>query len=260
MKRIGISLIWIFMAAAVCSAQNTVYFPQVVGGLQGNVGWATGFMVTNPAAAGSPAASGTITLYQDNGMPFNIAGNFMNSFTQQAAAGPGNTISFQISGGQTRYFLLEEPNFPLATGFAKLTSTLPLVASSVFIEAYVPSGVEIAWAGVPGAVASARQSAFVVRDEGVDFGLAYANPNTAPATVTFQLLNTTGVAVGSPVTRTLEANNHGALFVSELFPTMPARFFGTMTITTAASTPVTAITLLFTSAGLFSTVPMIPLP
>ena len=100
----------------------------------------------------------------------------------------------------------------------------------------------------------------VVKFDGIDIGLGYANPNASPATVTFQLLNTSGVAALPPATRTLAANNHTAVFVSEIFPSLPKEFFGTMQITTNTSTPVVATTLLFTGDGLFATLPMVPLP
>ena len=66
MKRILCSLVWILATCALCSGQNTLYFPQIADGflVTGTV-WVTAIGITNTAAPGSPAASGTITLTQD---------------------------------------------------------------------------------------------------------------------------------------------------------------------------------------------------
>jgi len=93
MKKIVSSLIFILFAAGICSAQTVLYFPQFVDGFQpaAGVGWISAIAVTNPAALGTPAASGTITLTSDNGTPLNLA---LYDDNDQPA---GNT--FQLAGG-----------------------------------------------------------------------------------------------------------------------------------------------------------------
>src|SRR5205814_1562182 len=159
-------------------------------------------------------------------------------------AGTGNTISFQITGGQTRFFGMN-PSGALVAGYAKIVSTQPVVVNSLFAEDNAATGAGISGAGVPGVVPLARQAAIAVKNQFQDVGIAYANPNSTSATVTFQLINTSGAALGASVSRALAPNTHAALFIGELFPSIPANFFGTMQITTDASTPLVATTLLF---------------
>jgi hypothetical protein len=72
------------------------------------------------------------------------------------------------------------------------------------------------------------------------------------------VLDTNGAAALPSVTRTVVANGHSALFLSELFPGLPQLFFGTMQIT--SSTPIVTTALLFEANGQFATFPVFPLP
>src|SRR5262245_968724 len=100
MKRIFWSLALVVFAAGIGSAQTTLYFPQFVDGAQnpqGDVAWFTAIAITNAAAPGTPAASGTVTLTKDNGTPMNI------TLFDENDAPAGNT--FQLAGGQTKFFV-----------------------------------------------------------------------------------------------------------------------------------------------------------
>ena len=119
-KCVFLALTWILAVTATGSAQTTLYFPQVVDGSQGGgTGWISVIGITNTAAAGTPAASGVITLTQDNGTPFNVA--FYEDAHPEDRVGSGNTVPFQIAGGQTRFFSTHG-DVPLNTGFATVTS------------------------------------------------------------------------------------------------------------------------------------------
>src|SRR5262249_36893355 len=96
-KNILGSLVFALCAAGICSAQSSLYFPQVAVGSQGGgTFWLTAMALTNPAGPGTPAASGTIKLTRDDGTPMNV------TFVDENAASVGNT--FQLAGGQTRFF------------------------------------------------------------------------------------------------------------------------------------------------------------
>jgi hypothetical protein len=256
MKRSLWTPIWIVAATITCSAQNTSYFPQIADGQAGGTAWTTVIAVTNPAATGTSAATGTITFTQDNGTPFNIV------FTtpQGPPVGSGNTISFQLTGGQTSYFVSTGAG-ALTVGFGTVTSSLPVTAGAVFQEnANSPNGPDIAQAGVAAVAPLTRQAVFVrVNKKGGDTGVAIANPGTATANITFQLLDTNGVATGSAINTTLAAMNHTAKFVSQLFPSVAGltQFLGTMQIT--SQTPLVSTGLIFNSDGTFATIPVITL-
>jgi len=251
MKRIPLILTWILAAAALSSAQTTFYFPQIADGQQSGGGWQTVIAITNAAAAGTQAASGTVSFTQDNGTAFNIA--FVDDHNQPV--GSGNTIPFQVAGGQTRFYSSTAAG-SLAVGFATVTSDLPVTGGAVFQE-FSSSGSDIAQAGVGAATPLARQASFVIRESHADTAFAIANPSTSAATITFQLLDKNGVAAFPSASMTLPGLNHTAKFIGELFPNAPATFFGTMQV--ISQTPLVSTTLFFPGGGIFTTMPVIAL-
>ena len=234
------------------STQTILYFPQIADGMQagGGIAWTTSIVITNPASAGT--ANGTITFTRDNGTAFNVP------FTDQQGrpVGSGNTISFQLSGGQTDFFTSTAAG-PLAVGFATVASNLPVVASAIFVETSITTRTNIAQAGVTAATPMARQAIFAIETKRADTGIAIANPGTTTAYITLQLLDTNGVAAFPAVNTTLPANNHMAKFVSQLFPAAASSFYGTLQI--ISSTPLVTTALLFQSDGTFTTLPVISL-
>ncbi len=254
-------LFWLFTAALTCTAQTTLYFPQVADGIQGASVWITSFGVTNPAAAGTAVATGTITFTQSNGSPLVIPFGDLNG----NVVGAGNTVPFQIAGGQT-FFFGTTGTPAINTGFATLTSNLPVQAAALFQEFICasPSTLEgctfVGQAVVPGVAPLARQALIVTKNGQSDTGVAIANPNDVAATITLQLLDSNGVASVAPATIVLQPKNHIARFVQELFPSVTGRFFGTMQITTSASTPLVSTPLYFPGGnGPFSTGPVVTL-
>jgi len=240
--------------------------PQVAAGAASGILWQTYVVVTNPAAVGTSDSNVTITFTKSDGTPFNIVSLFTNEMGD--LVGIGNVISFHISGGQTRFLVMMDDQLaaatPLAVGFATVTSSAPVTATAVFDASYL-GGNELGQAGVTAAVLLSRQSIIVVKnsEHGVvhsSTAVAFANPNSTAATVTFELLDTSGVAPFASVTRTLPPNNQTAIFVTELFPDLPADFWGTMQVTTSTQTPIVASTLLFQGDGGFAAFPIVPLP
>jgi hypothetical protein len=183
--------------------------------------------------------------------PFNVA--FVDG--NGAPAGSGNTLSFQIAGGQIRKFV-STGTAPLATGFATVSSDSPVTGTAIF-SLFAADGRLISEAGVPAATSLARQAILVDTLGGFKTGVAYANPGGGAATISLQLLNLEGVAVGSPAPATLPPNGHRALFVAELFPGAPP-FAGTMQIT--SNTPLAAVALRFDPTfTFFTTLPPVSL-
>jgi hypothetical protein len=116
----------------------------------------------------------------------------------------------------------------------------------------------IAEAGVPASPALRRQAILVFRGDGTNTGVAVANPGAGAVTITVQLLDANGVTSLSSVNRTLAPNGHTAFFISELFPSLPESFIGTLQIT--SNTPIVSTALLFEETGEFATMPVFPLP
>ena len=251
MKSILRSFVFLFVFAGVCSAQS-IYFPQVANGIQGNTQWSTAVALTNPAVPGSAAAAGTLTFTQDNGTPLTVS-----LFDEQSHfLGTGDTFSFQIAGGQTKFYFSNGVG-ALAQGYATALATVPLTGTAVFFEGVV-NGSLISQAGVIPASPLARQGIIAVQDSDVSTAIAVANPGNSTSNITFQLLDTTGAFALPSVSRAVTAHNHTAFFINQLFPNFPAQFFGTLRIITADATPVVATGLLFQSGGQFATLAVFP--
>src|SRR5438067_1771280 len=101
MNRIICVLFCILATTTICAAQSALYFPQVAEGAQGGgFVWGTIIGIANPAAPGTPAASGTLTLTKDNGTPWSMA----LTDIQSGPLGTASTFSFQLAGGQMKIF------------------------------------------------------------------------------------------------------------------------------------------------------------
>jgi len=251
-KNVILSLSLVLFVGRVCSAQSVLYFPQFVDGPLGNVFWASAIAITNPAGLGTPAATGTITVTQVNGTPLNV------QFFDETHAPTSNT--FQLAGGQTKLFDspvlsgVSSGGLSFSIGFVTVTSNLPVTGGLVFYEGGANGGL-IGEAGVLSAAPLTRQATVVVKDNNTNTAVAVANPGTGTATLTFQLLDKSGVEIVPQVRRMLPANNQTAFYVSELFPSVTSKIYGTMRIT--SDTPIVSTALLF-SLGSFSTLPLFP--
>jgi hypothetical protein len=262
MKKICLAIAFVLYAAGISAAQNTLYFPQFVDGRPdaNTVSWGTILFITNTAATGSPLANVTVVLINNNGTPMNLP------FTDENGNPTSN--NFQLGGGQTKYLFSPSnghPLTPLSQGFATVTSNLPISGGLIFIEYAAGGGNPISEAGVPPASLLTRQVVPAVvstnpapGDYGVNPGVAVANPGNSNATITFQLFGENGSAVGTSVVQVLGPNNHTAFFIPQLFPNAPASFFGTMRL--ISDNPIVTTALYFTGPGLFSTLPVVPLP
>jgi hypothetical protein len=250
MKHIVWSLVLVVFAASLCSAQSVLYFPQFVDGSPGQGFWGSAIAVSNPAAAGTAAASGTITVTKSDGTPLNI------TFADDSLAPTTNT--FQLAGGQTKIFYsptLSGNLQPFVNGFVTVTSTLPVSAGLVFLEGNASFSV-ISQAGVPGVTPLKTQATVAIKNTAENTGVAVAYPGTGTANITYQLLDKSGALIVPAVTKALAANNQTAFFISDLFPSAPASVFGTLRIN--SDQPVVAVALLITPQNLLSTIPLFP--
>jgi hypothetical protein len=264
MKRILSVVVCGLVTAAICTAQSTLYFPQIAEGVQANgIQWGMIIAVTNPDTV---VQAFTFGVMKDDGTPWTI--NWQQNGCLQEEGnqpsilcdlGPGHT-ALLISPGESGHSTTS-----LQTGFAKLVTTPPVSGTAIFSESG-PAG-RIAQAGVLSATPSTRQEiiALAPNPSGSNFlyppntatsALAVANPGASTANITFQLLDSNGGAVAAPVTRTLAANNHTAFFVNQLFPN--TTIAGTMRV--LSDVPIVATGLLFQSNGQFETFPVFPLP
>jgi hypothetical protein len=236
MKRALLTITFIFSITAVGSAQQfTYYFPQVAIG----DGWMTTIFVTN-AIAGTPGVA-TITFTQSDGTPFK--GTWVDEMGNDLTKG-GNTITVQLSGGETRKFM-STGDVPFTMGFATVYSNSSAVLGNAVITAFDGNGNIAAEAGAPMAVPLLRQALFVDTTKGVTMGLAVANPNDVTLHITFDLVGDSGRVVGS-TTIDLGARQQMGIFLDELFPGL-SPMIGRLQF--SATNPMTSIAFRFNAQG-----------
>jgi hypothetical protein len=253
MRRILWTVAVTLATSGFCSAQNTIYIPQVANGFDPTANaWISAIAIENTAALGTALASGTIALTKDNGTPWSLV--FNDEQNNQVVN--GSSIPFQIAGGQSRVFVTTGFGSAVTTGFATVTSNVPVVAGVVFIQFSSVTLGRLAQAGVPGSAALTRQATIVSKSNSEDTGVAVANPSNSTVTITFQLRDKNGAPALPAATRTVPAQGHTSFFVSQLFPNLTSNFFGTLEIT--STTPIAATALLF-DGPVFGTLPVNPL-
>lgn len=259
MKRFLVLCAFMIGSAVASFGQNTFYFPQIVNGPAGGI-WKTTIFLTNPAAAGTSTASGSITLTQDtggtnlNGAGAPMAIGFVNG-NGQAVSGP--VIAFQIAGGQTVKFQSTGTG-SYTGGYAVVSASAPVSGTAVF-SLYDGSGTNlVAEAGVPAAAALAKQAIFVDSTNNFNVGVAFANTGSSAASnVTLTVLDSNAATVLTTTIPSLGAGNHKAAFVNEFFPAIQP-MIGTMQIT-SSSGGIAAVALRFAPSGVFTTLPPVTL-
>jgi hypothetical protein len=266
MRFVWFSVLLILLVSVTSFGQNTFYYPHIVNGdLGGGLVWKTTIFLTNPAAVGTSTASGTILFMKDNPANPGAPGNPFTSISfvdeNNNPVGSGNSISFQIAGGETRkytstgegtYATANQPNSPGGGGFAIVDSNVPITGTAVF--SLFNNGTLIGEAGVPAGVAVPRQVIFVDTIADYKVGVAMANVGATAANVTLNLLNTSAQTVATTtLSGGLGANDHVAKFTFEFFPAAQP-LAGTMQIVSDA--PLSVIALRFDpSFSIFTTLP-----
>src|SRR5262249_42604813 len=89
-------------------------------------------------------------------------------------------------------------------------------------------GILVSEAGVL-AAPSTTSARILVDNAGTYTGVALANPSSAPANVTFELLDRYGASIDT-ATRALAPGGHLAVFAHELFPGLSSSFTGVVEI------------------------------
>lgn len=230
------------------SLTEVFYFPQIADG--GPI--TTTIFVTNPAVG--TTANIQIDFTASDGTPMAVA--FRDSSNQLFSG----SLSFQLAAGQSRKFVSTAAGATV-TGFAKVSSDVPVKGTAVFslFSGSPATAALLGEAGVGAATPATVQAIFV--DESEPFGvpgpetfrtaLAYANPTASVANITFDLQNAGGQTILTTQS-SLAPNNHGPLFVDELFPTIPPGHVGTLRLTSDVGIVVVSLRFF---GGLFTSVP-----
>ena len=242
MKRVLLSMVFIFGASALASAQSfTYYFPQLAIG----AGWRTTLFLSN--ATGSPATATITTTGDDGGAFFN---NWLDENGNNINGGSAQ-FTVNLNSGESRKFVSVDDH-PLQSGYAMVSANASVLGTAMF-SLLDGGGNIIAEAGVPMAIPLGKQAVFVDTTTGFRTGVAIANPNAGSLEVHFELLSDTGTLLTSTI-QTLAPLAHIALFTDQLFPGQ-APMVGRLQYW--CMNPMVSVALRFSPSAEFTTMPPI---
>ncbi len=207
------------------SVIDPIAFPQIAAG----DGYTTQLILMNCTAQ---TQRGQISLLGDDGSPLvlTVAGSSNSRFAYEVAPNGTYRIELDSPAGLRGGYALVTPD----AGYTSPTG------SAVF--RYSRNGSLVTEAGVSSTPATTSARIYVDNADSYT-GVAIANREDQAATVTFSLVDKTGVLQDS-VTRQLKRNGHLAVFAHELFPGAGNLFTGLIQID--STTPMAAVTLKLT--------------
>ncbi|RPI27490.1 MAG: hypothetical protein EHM61_08245, partial [Acidobacteria bacterium] len=220
------------------SQQLEFQLPHVANGVYQGGSVRTTFVFFNLSAA---TAQIDADLTGENGSPFpvSILGGAQNSSTFRVNLAPGASAFLQTNGSGT-----------LASGGARVTSTVPVGVASIF-TLYDTTGTFQTEAGVGNSTVLSSFTIPVDTRAAFDTGVALFNPGPIASRVTVRLLDKEGIRIGLQEL-TLPAAGQQALLVRNAF--QGASLQGSLSIT--ATAPLSALTLRLNAAPLsYTTLP-----
>jgi hypothetical protein len=224
---------------------SSLIVPQIVDG----GGIPTRLLLMNTSS--SMTATGTISLFDDNGSPLSADFGALGRQSQLSySLQPDGMIKFSTTGiGQTR------------AGYAVVTpQSGPLPAGSAIFGANNSAGLTSEAGVLPAPPTTSARMYTEVSSSDVmrNTGMALVNPNATAATVNLTLVdNLTGQVRTN--TLNLAANGHNGKLLTELFPDVPANSFqGTLTLTSNVAIASVALRLTTNQRGdlILSTLPV----
>ena len=221
---------------AAGTGEQIYYFPHLAVG----AGWQTTITYINYS---SEEVSCQTEFLSDQGIPLSVSFPALGPVVSRTDALP--------PGGSVHEETNVELSAPLAPGWARGTCSGPVKASLLF-RRYNSEGVPTAEGGVnAAAVAATRFVTFAEQAEGqFGTGVAYANPSSTAADVTFTARDAAGQTLAS-VTRHLLPGGHGAQNMVDLFGL--TSFIGSLEVT--STEPIVSLSLNFEADPVFSSLP-----
>jgi hypothetical protein len=247
--------------------EQTQFFARIGDGVFGTLGFQSSFVLMNNSESD---VHFVLYLFKDDGTPLTLTVNGRRE----------STIGLQVPARGALELITDGSTKPGVVGWAKLFSETPLGGSGTFTISEIAGNTFVSEVGVPASDVTATSSIFVQEKGTISTGVGLTNPNDQALTVKVRLLaDATGpteagygpASVVPPVfagetTIELPPLTHTGLFVSQLFPGIPAvkqrDFTGRLQLESYASllpdrleTPLTGITLL-TRGTKFTSLPL----
>lgn len=221
--------------------QVVSYFPQVADGGSAAQKWLTSFTFLNPHFT----IKATATL--------RILGNDGNPLALDFGAGPTSQTTFTLAPQGSVTFVSTGASTSIATGWAFVTSTLPL--EGVVQYRYSVNGVAQQGVSVEATPASIGFLSPVTAVSGV----ALANPYAGSIGIVVSVLDTNGQQVASS-TVNLSPSTHQAFNLAQVFPSLGAAFRGSVQLSGSTAGTYFVALILSGDGGVLSSLPPSGLP
>ncbi len=244
----GIAWIALLSLAVLSCAVQTVrgqtyelFFPQIGDGAGGGLIIKTSMVFFNTSGT---FVSGEVRFFSDAGsdLPLRIGGV------------ESNRCAFNLTQGSVLRITTAGAG-QIKIGWASVTATKPISGAAVF-SVFDSSGKFVSELGVPGASTLDGFSIFCDTIGDSNTSVAVANPDQETAKLSVFLIDSQGKMV-QQAEDTLPARGHKALYVTELFPSVPGidEFEGTIRF--VSTTKLAALTLR-TRGPNFTSLPAVP--
>ncbi|MBZ5554122.1 MAG: IPT/TIG domain-containing protein [Acidobacteriia bacterium] len=240
-------LAWAVLTPA--QTQNTVYFADIVHGGSGSP-FQTILQLFNASDQG---VTGTLSIFQDNGAPFNLGLKDSQTGNALTPTSPGVfSVSIPARGVKA---VVTTGSQSVQAGWVQVTSTSSKLNGNVVFQQLDSVGNLLSQTGVGNSPAISSLTGFLEKSSTVNTGIALANPSsTATVQVTLQVTGPDGLVTLSPFTFSLAPLQHIAQFL-EQFPPF-ANVGGTVgTLAVSASGNIIG-TFLRQDRGQLTTVPL----
>lgn len=212
------------------STKSLLNLAHVANGSYGSISFKSSFLIFNIS---SSAANVTLALTKDDGSPLTVT-------IPGSGPGTGTNSSFSIpipAGGSV--FLQTDGSGAGNSGAATITSNVPVGASAIF-TVLNSTGQFQTEAGVGDSPVLTSLTLPVDITGLSDTGVAFYNPQSSSVTLTFKLLDASGVLMGT-TTRPIPAKGHLAGFVDNPFFPGTSNFRGSMAVSSPAGVSSTVL-------------------
>jgi hypothetical protein len=204
---------------------SPLYFPQITDG----GGYATTIALSNTSGA---TETGTLSILDDNG----------NALAVSQAGNTASSFAYSIPSGGVFVFQTDGSSAVAQTGWVKIVpSAGTLAPAGSGVLSFSPGGIPVTVTGVPSVLPTLHARVYVDRSGGHDTGIAIANPNNTPISVTLQTYGGGFLAGNNTSTLNIAGNGHQAEFVEQVVGGIPNGFTGVADI--SSTTPFVPLTL-----------------
>ena len=176
-----------------------------------------------------------------------------------------SSLPFSVPAGAGATFISGGTTAPTSVGFARIVANPGSTAPDAFgILEYRQGGILISEAAIPASVPKINhffgERFFVEVDGTVNTGVAIANPNSEPATISFGFQDPVTRLQGAPIGEgsfIIPPNSQIARFINEPPFNSPAPYFGLMFLTSSIPVSVTALRGLTNERSEFLVTPVV---